>query len=94
MDPMDPPDLVKLQADPYIPVVIHLCNQMLELSTSVPVVFICSVCAGGSEEGGNVTSEAWFDAEEDFGDGGRNLTEELLRKAMESKTDGKGKFVF
>ncbi|XP_063070225.1 RNA-binding protein 44 [Engraulis encrasicolus] len=48
-----------------------------------------STRAGVNEEGGNVTNEAWFDAEEDLGaQAGQGTKEERLRKAMENERSG------
>ncbi|XP_062389634.1 RNA-binding protein 44 [Sardina pilchardus] len=52
--------------------------------------------AGSSRPGGGEVSEAWYDAEEDFGAAGQGLKEERLRKAIEIERnqkvgDGDGK---
>ncbi|XP_041940068.1 RNA-binding protein 44-like isoform X2 [Alosa sapidissima] len=43
----------------------------------------------GGGEGVNVTSEAWYDAEEELGAAGQSLKEERLRKATESERNRK-----
>lgn len=49
------------------------------------------ISTGVNEEGGNVTNEAWFDAEEDLGaQAGQGTKEERLRKAMENERSGAG----
>lgn len=44
----------------------HLCWVSF-VATSRDFGLCISMSTGGSEEGGNVTSEAWYDAEEDLG---------------------------
>ncbi|KAL2081215.1 hypothetical protein ACEWY4_023068 [Coilia grayii] len=64
-------------------------SKAVSLKTQRPHFARTGVC----EEGGNITSEAWFDAEEDLGLAGQGMKGERLRKVMESQKSGAGKWV-